>query len=170
MHDEAYRYVARTLAERSLAPRRVLEIGSYNVNGSVRPLFWSADTYVGIDLRPGLGVDRVGRAADYDATGFDLVVCCETLEHDPEPAMTIDAAWRALKPGGHVILTAASHTRPPHSCDGLPTVPPGEHYQGIHPDDLRTMLAHWGMVSIEHHAPRGDVYAVAQKPEADEWR
>lgn len=165
MHDEAARYVARTLAERFLAPRRVLEIGSYNVNGSIRPLFWSADAYVGIDLRPGPGVDWVGPASDYAETRFDLVVCCETLEHDPEPVMTIDAAWRALRPGGHLILTAASHTRPPHSCDGLPVVPATEHYQGIHPDDLRTMLAHWGTVSIEHHATRGDVYAVAQKPE-----
>lgn len=165
MHDEAYRFVARTLAERSITPRRVLEIGSYNVNGSVRPLFWSADTYVGIDLRPGPGVDVVGRAADLDRTGFDTVVCCETLEHDPEPVVTIAAAWRALKPGGWLILTAASYTRAPHSCDGLPVVPANEHYQGIHPDDLRAMLGAWWSVSIEHYAPRGDVYASAQKPE-----
>jgi hypothetical protein len=39
---------------------RVLEMGSYNVNGSVRDMFALAGRYVGVDLVEGPGVDLVG--------------------------------------------------------------------------------------------------------------
>ena len=52
MHDTAYAFVRRTLA---MLPqrKRVCEFGSYNVNGSARPLFVGCEKYVGIDTRPG---------------------------------------------------------------------------------------------------------------------
>ena len=40
----------------------VLEIGSYDVNGTVRKLFAAAGHYVGVDLVEGPGVDVVGSA------------------------------------------------------------------------------------------------------------
>ena len=44
----------------------VLECGSYNVNGSVRGLF-AAREYVGLDWRPGPGVDVVSLVHEYQA-------------------------------------------------------------------------------------------------------
>ena len=61
----------------------VLECGSYNVNGSVRGLF-AACEYVGLDWRPGPGVDVVGLVHEYQpGRRFDTVVSTEMLEHDP---------------------------------------------------------------------------------------
>ena len=64
-----------------------LEIGSYDVNGSVRPLVavLKPREYIGVDLRPGPGVDVVcdacsGALADRYGR-FDIVIATETLEH-----------------------------------------------------------------------------------------
>jgi len=43
----------------------VLEVGSYDVNGSVRPIFSDRERfphYTGVDMRAGPGVDRVAVA------------------------------------------------------------------------------------------------------------
>jgi 23S rRNA G2069 N7-methylase RlmK/C1962 C5-methylase RlmI len=53
---EAERRPTRELVEGA----RVLEIGSYDVNGGIRHLFRGASDYVGVDLDHGPGVDRVG--------------------------------------------------------------------------------------------------------------
>ena len=51
----------------------VLECGSYNVNGSVRGLF-AAREYVGLDWRPGPGVDVVSLVHEYKpGRQFDTV-------------------------------------------------------------------------------------------------
>lgn len=163
MHREAYQFVADQVAELTMEGRAVLELGSYNVNGSVRPLFAGCARYVGLDLRPGRDVDVVSAAADYDGAGaFAVVVCCEMLEHDPDPPATLASAWRALQPGGMLILTAASPLRAPHGCDGG-QVGPAEHYAGIGAVQLSQWLEGWSDVQIMHTPSRGDLYATARK-------
>ena len=74
MHAAAYAFVCTAIAD--LQPRAVLEIGSLDVNSTaqrmnVRTLVGDA-AYTGIDTHPGLGVDIVASAADYDGDGaFD---------------------------------------------------------------------------------------------------
>ena len=57
----------------------------------------------------GLDIDyRLVAAEDFAAeheARFDLVTCLEMLEHVPDPASIVDAAARALKPGGRVVLS-----------------------------------------------------------------
>lgn len=77
----------------------ILEVGSYNENGSVREIF-GQECYVGIDMRGGPGVDHVINAHDLDRyfkpATFDVVVCAEMLEHD-------DRFWVSMKKMGHVL-------------------------------------------------------------------
>ncbi|MHC4091687.1 MAG: class I SAM-dependent methyltransferase [Planctomycetota bacterium] len=93
----------------------VLEIGSRNINGSVRD-FFRAGTYVGLDLSAGPGVDVVCHAADYECQpgSFDVVISCEALEHDVRWRDTIAAACRALRPDGGLIITCAGPARGEH--------------------------------------------------------
>jgi 2-polyprenyl-6-hydroxyphenyl methylase/3-demethylubiquinone-9 3-methyltransferase len=35
---------------------------------------------------------------------YDIVTCCEVLEHVPDPASTVRACVQAVKPGGHVFF------------------------------------------------------------------
>ncbi len=76
----------------------------------------------GIDLsQKALGVAKLhllesGRQVDYQeisaeafaeqqAGQFDIVTCLEMLEHVPDPASTIAACARLVKPGGHVFFS-----------------------------------------------------------------
>lgn len=163
MHPEAYAFIQDQVSGLTMPGLRILEIGSYDVNGSVRPLFTGCARYVGIDLRPGPGVDLVCAAKDYDGAGaFDVVVCCETLEHDPDPQATIASAWRALLPSGLLLLTMASPLRAPHGCDGG-LLPADEHYAGIGAVQLSQWLGDWSDVQIMHVPSRGDLYATARR-------
>ncbi len=167
MHAEALDFVARVLSEDvgDTTGLRVLEIGSrseYRL-GQPRDLCQGA-FYVGIDRVAGRNVDLVCDVAQYDGMRqWDVVVCCEVLEHAPEPAVVIAAAWRALKSGGRLILTAAGPERDPHSCEGgLPR--PGEHYRGVDVAEIERLLVDWQEVRTEAHVERGDVYARAVRP------
>ena len=74
MHDPAFRYVASVVAGQRYA--RVVEVGSRDINGSIRELV-DADTYVGIDLEEGPGVDVVGDCRYWEPPwDASLVLCC----------------------------------------------------------------------------------------------
>jgi hypothetical protein len=62
---------------------KVLEVGSLNINGSVRQ-FFEPDQYIGCDLGEGAGVDIVcrGHELPYPNESFDVVISCECFEHD----------------------------------------------------------------------------------------
>ena len=65
-----------------LEPLRVLDVGSMNVNGSLRPLFPDS-IYVGLDLEEGQGVNLLmkdGRTPT-KSHSFDVVVSSSALEH-----------------------------------------------------------------------------------------
>lgn len=163
MHSEAYQFVAGVSAALELKKLSVVEFGSLVVNTSVRPLFKEAAHYTGVDQRKGKGVDVVSRAQDYDPDKpADVVICCETLEHEADPESIIAAAERILKPGGILILTAAAPERRPHSMDGHTVIPAGEPYGNIEPAALERWLKAWTQVRVIHNPAAGDVYAVAR--------
>lgn len=163
MHDACQQFIARAVREHGLNdPRfRVLEIGSRDVNGSVRPLFDAVAAYTGIDVTAGPGVDVVCDGARYlpDAP-FDVVVTTEALEHCPHWPDVLRNAWRMLAPGGWLLVTAAGPERAPHGCDGGSVG--DEHYAGIAPDVLHAELRAFDWHIVERNAAAGDVYAIAR--------
>lgn len=172
MHRQALRAVARYVDTHRLnqPDRHVVEIGAYNVNGSVRGLFAACASYTGVDVRSGPGVDVVADGAEWGETAAcDVVVTTETLEHSADPAAIVANAARILRPGGALLITAAAPGRGPHGNDGA-TLPPGEAYQNIDPADLRAWLEAAGFerVEIGGDAEHCDVYACAFLPVPDE--
>lgn len=98
---------------------RVLEIGSYNVNGSMREsLQEDSIDWVGVDLREGPCVDIVLQPHEllphFGPESFDNVVCCEALEHDIRPWVTVEAMRSILKVGGHMLITTPTFGFPLH--------------------------------------------------------
>lgn len=162
MHREAYEFVQGVVREME-PPKRVIEIGSYDVNGSVRDLFPESD-YTGIDVRPGRGVDMVADGAEYlHPEPVEAVVCCEVLEHAPNAGEIIRNAWRLLDRHGVLIVTAAGTGRSPHGSDGGPVG--GEFYRNVDQPVLETWLkdAGFSRYLIEQNWQAGDIYAVAYK-------
>lgn len=153
----------RCAAGLDTSPRRlVVEFGSRHVNGGVRDLFGLA-AFVGVDIRDGPGVDVVADAADWTPDRpADVVVSTEVLEHTERAAELIVNAWRILRPGGTLIVTAAGPGRSPHSADDGGPISPGEWYRNIPAATLTRWLDGWENVTIDVHG--FDIRAVARKP------
>jgi hypothetical protein len=165
MHLEAAAFVALTVGR--LGPfDSVLELGGRDVNGSVRPFFRETTRYVSVDIAPGPGVDVVADATTYrPKEHYDAVVCCEVLEHAEDADGFVATAWGSLNPGGLLIVTCACPPRAPHSAvDGGP-LRPGEFYRNVPEEMVARWLVGWKDVDIEVHDDRGDLYAVARKPD-----
>lgn len=125
MHTSSYEHM-QDLVLRYLDPQaglEVVDIGSYDVNGSYRTLFgnpgWS---YRGVDLEAGPGVDIVLASPyrlPFPTGSVDLVISGQAFEH-------VEFFWhswlemvRVLKPGGMVFLIAPSRGpehRYPQDC------------------------------------------------------
>jgi SAM-dependent methyltransferase len=166
MHTEARQWVEKIL---ECLPKfsNVLEVGSYDVNGSIKPVVQrisGAPNYTGIDLREGPGVDIVVDGAEYDFDQkFDAVISCETLEHAPNADEVIANAYRLLKRGGYFVATMATHPRSPHTNDGDKLVNGFEFYRNISPWELAEWCGKFRQVSTWVHEGRGDLYLVARK-------
>src|SRR5260370_34180801 len=101
MHASVLDWVPKVLAADEVTGKRVIEVGSYNVNGSARPYIESLGpaSYTGTDMQPGPGVDMVCDAAvlprQLGLPGADVIGCFEMLEHAPD----WQAAMAATLPG-----------------------------------------------------------------------
>jgi hypothetical protein len=103
VHIAAHNFVATVVPD---SPGAVLEIGSRNVNGSVRDLFTGATLYHGIDIAAGAGVDEVTAAcARLSAAWSSLthVSRQKYMEHMQDPSELTDPA-----PGAACALAACS--------------------------------------------------------------
>src|SRR5579872_6529357 len=93
-------------------PRRILDVGSRDLNGSLRAFCPPGAEFVGIDLDEGAGVDVVLKdpyAYPFDDQYFDLVVSTSCLEHDQMFWLTFLECLRVVKPGGFVYFNCPSN-------------------------------------------------------------
>lgn len=95
--------------------KKILEIGSLNINGSVRNFFTECD-YLGVDVSVGKDVDVVSNGEDFNgkASSFDVVISCECMEHNPSYEKTFLNMIRLVSPNGLVVMTCATYGRPQH--------------------------------------------------------
>jgi len=163
VHPEAYDFVRRVAHGRYF--NSVIEIGSRNINGSVRSLI-STDDYWGIDLYAGPGVDEVADATEWIADPpVHCVICCEVLEHAPDIDAILHSVSASLVPVGVFIMTCATDPRMPHSTHDGGTPRPDEHYQNVDPAEFQRMaeVHDLEVTAMEVHQDRGDLYVIARK-------
>lgn len=120
MHDTAYELGSLFFSTYlDSSARFVLDVGSMNVNGSLRDHAPPGCIYVGVDLSPGPGVDLVLESPysypfrdDY----FDAIVSTSCFEHDQLFWLTFVEMVRVTKPGGYIYINCPSngqyHTYP----------------------------------------------------------
>ncbi len=126
--------------------KRVLEVGSKNINGSPRKYFWFCN-YTGVDLSAGKGVDEIGFIHELrhtkDLTGFDVCISTECLEHDVYWRETLTDMFRRLKAGGLMIITCAGIERQEHGTRRTtPFASPDtlDYYRNISKEDFKSVL------------------------------
>lgn len=158
MHPAAYDYVARYATDDTID---VVEIGSRDVNFTVRPLFPNA-RYHGIDAQPGPQVDEVADGATWQPPApVDLVVCAEVFEHTPDWRNIVANIPAMLRPGGRAVFTMAGPGRPAHGVNIDDPLSPG-HYANIEPAELEAAMAAAGFVGIEVDQAADDTRGAAR--------
>lgn len=159
MHQEVFDFIRHYAATDK--PVRVIEIGSRDVNGSVRPLFPNAD-YTGLDISPGPGIDVVGEVESYrPKKPADIVICCEVFEHAETWQSLCRTAYRFLDPvTGAFYMTCAGPGRHEHGACGGP-LPKGEFYKNVSAVQLGAVLTTVGFPQVMVQTVGLDVQAIA---------
>jgi predicted nucleic acid-binding Zn-ribbon protein/SAM-dependent methyltransferase len=113
MHDTAYaigkQFFRTYLSE---GPSLILEIGSQDINGSLRDCAPAGAVYLGADLAEGPGVDVL--LADpyvlpFASDRFDALVASSCFEHSQMFWLTFLEMVRVAKPGGFLYINAPSN-------------------------------------------------------------
>ena len=119
--------------------KKVLEIGSLDINGSIRT-FFDTPSYIGVDVGEGRGVDVVARGEEliFPESYFDVVASCECFEHNEQWAETFANMVRMAN--GLVFFSCATTGRPEHgtgrtSRDDNPFL--GDYYLNLTEQDFR---------------------------------
>jgi len=106
--------IASALSKDEIRGKDVLEVGSKNVNGSVRPIVMNLkpNSYIGVDIVHGPDVDKICDIQDliteFGIESFDAVFCTEVLEHIENWVGGIHNLKGVLKPGGILIVSTPS--------------------------------------------------------------
>lgn len=116
-HPEQRNYISNLKNRYSnyFSNKKVLEVGSLDINGTVRDFFSECD-YTGIDVGSGPGVDIICPGQEYDAPDniFDVTCSLECFEHNPFWKETFLNMVRMTRSGGLVFFTCATEGRPEH--------------------------------------------------------
>lgn len=128
--------------------KRVLDIGSLNVNGTNCYLFEDCD-YTGLDLVPGKNVNVVSVAHEYECNElFDVVLSTNSLEHDMYYSLTLKKKVDLLKPGGLLFFSVANtwhehgtvRTSPRNSGTSKMGGNWENYYKNLTPEDIKSVL------------------------------
>ena len=92
----------------------LLEVGSLNVNGSLREVL---PVDFGIDMRPGEGVDSVCLAEDLPTKHpgpWGSIACANMLEHAEHWDKVLKGMWDVLAPNGLLLLITCNKYKQLH--------------------------------------------------------
>jgi SAM-dependent methyltransferase len=159
------RGVAQAVVETFDLPGPILEIGSYQVAGQeevadLRSLF-PHQPYLGVDVRPGPGVDQVADVQDLplDNASVGTVIAMNTFEHVPCFWRGFDEVHRVLRPDGALLVSCPFYFHI-HSF-------PSDYWR-FTPEALRLLLEPYPHKLIGWHGPAkrpASVWAVAFREE-----
>lgn len=172
MHLSSLEHVDRLVGKylASLPTASIIDIGSYDVNGSYKPFFTRAGwTYTGVDLAPGPNVDEVLKSPyrlPFGSHSVDVIVSGQAFEHIEFFWLTWLEMVRVLKPNGLIFLIAPSRGyehRYPQDC------------WRFYPDAYNALADYGGLQLLEattdweaHEdigsAPWGDTVGVFKQP------
>lgn len=105
---------AKNLTEEDIKGKKVIEVGSYDVNGSLRYVveLLKPAKYVGVDITKGPGVDIICPAENltekFGKESFDVIIATCLLEHVRDWKKSVSNFKNICKPNGTVLIIAPS--------------------------------------------------------------
>ncbi len=161
-HSSVHEFFRTQVSASDIAGRTVLEVGSRDVNGTVRPhlVALGPRAYVGVDVAAGSGVDRLcdvaSLAAEFAGSPFDVVVTTEMLEHVRDWRVAIANLKQVVAPSGLLLLTTRSYGFPYHEF-------PGDYWR-YELDDMRWAFRDFAVLSLVSDPQLPGVFLKARKP------
>lgn len=146
-HRECFAFGEKYLNRELLAGKDVIEVGSSEDGGSMRPYVSSfgPKSYVGVDIQKAPGVDLLCDAMDLlDVLGkecCDVVIATELLEHIRDWRKIIYIFKNLLREGGVVIITTRSYGFPFHHA-------PFDFWR-YEPSDMEAIFGDFEIMGIE---------------------
>jgi len=165
MRTEVIEFFIENVQEEEFKGKRILEVGSKYVNGSVRPLiekFLMPKEYTGVDIEEGKFVDIILNAENlvnyFGKETFDVVISTEMLEHVSNWRNVINNLKEVLKPGGYLYLTTCSKGFPYHSH-------PYDFWR-YEVEDMKEIFKDFEIIKLEKNHEAFGVFIKARKPES----
>ena len=141
MHLQAreFTHFVKTVLSDYFINKRVLDVGSGDINGNNRLLFVNCE-YEGNDVIKANNVTIVSKTKDlpFGNNSFDTIISTECFEHDPEYKDSLLKIYDMLKPNGLFFFSCASTNRPEH---GTRRTSPDQSYGSI--GNLEDMLDYY---------------------------
>ena len=112
---------ATSLNKEQVEGKSILEVGSYDINGSLRPIIesWAPLEYIGVDIEEGPGVDLVCNVEDiigrFGKESFDIVISTELVEHVRDWRIVISNIKNVCNQNGIMLITTRSYGFPFHA-------------------------------------------------------
>lgn len=114
MHASCLEFVKNNLKSEYIDNKNVIELGSYDINGTVRPIVdnFKPNIYLGSDISYHKTVDLVADVHYinklFNENSVDLIISTEMLEHVADWKTVINNMKKILKIGGYLLLTTRS--------------------------------------------------------------
>lgn len=154
-------FAAKNLDKSEIKGKRVIDVGSYDFNGSIRPLIesWEPAEYIGVDILDGPCVDIVCNADDlvakFGKESFDVVLSLEMLEHSKKWQQSITNIKNICKPNGIILITTRSYGYP---CHGFPN-----DFWRYELEDMKYIFSDCDFFSLENDYQCPGVFMKVQK-------
>ncbi len=156
------RWGARNLSYEEIKGRKVIEVGSYDVNGSLRYIveLLQPEEYVGVDIVEGLGVDIIcpveNLVEKFGEESFDIVISTCLLEHIRDWRRAVSNIKNVCKTNGIIMIIVPS-VMPYHSY-------PNDFWR-FSKEDMANIFRDCEILAIEEDSqPLSNVYCKAIKP------
>jgi SAM-dependent methyltransferase len=157
-------FVSSQLKTEELRGRGVLEVGSLDVNGSVRPLIMNCfqpAEYVGVDMQAGKSVDVVCPAEQlverFGGNRFEVVISMEMLEHARDWRACISNMKNVCRTGGIILMSTRSKGFRYHAY-------PNDFWR-FEQEDMKRIFADCELLALEGDPLEPGLFLKVRKPE-----